>query len=58
MRSKNDKPKTDKGTNNSACRALIHNYITFRRRITEPHLITLGWIYPAVCAAISGVEVL
>jgi hypothetical protein len=29
---------------------------TFRRRITEPHSITLGWVYPAVRAAVGGVS--
>jgi hypothetical protein len=43
-----------RGTNNSVRRALTSNCFTFRRRITEPHSITLGWIYPAVCAAVSG----
>ncbi|MDR2701000.1 MAG: hypothetical protein LBB72_01050 [Spirochaetaceae bacterium] len=47
-----------KGTNNSARRALTSNCITFRRRITEPHSITLGWIYPAVRAAVGGAEML
>jgi hypothetical protein len=48
----------DMGTNNSARRALTRNCITFRRRITEPHSITLGWIYPAIRAAVGGAKVL